>query len=173
MQVEFIIIQAENVGVELSLAGDRIAARPKTKLSADLRELIKTNRQEIVRYLSHKNQSIYRASQSELVRLAILSGESSHGCLLHEKEVSALIPPSDYQDSARCEMEELKAWADALAMRAVRYRGKVPVGWGQIAHCAQCGPVYSFASGDCLACPWCEIRRAGKAFPVPDEDESQ
>ena len=51
MQAESIIRQADQAGIELFLAGDRIAARPKAKLSTDLRELIKTNRQEVVRYL--------------------------------------------------------------------------------------------------------------------------
>ena len=108
-----------------------------------------------------------RAYQFNLVRGAVQSGVFNHGIRLHEKEVSALVPPSDFRDVARCDPEELQAWADALAIRAVRYCGKVPRGWDKVAHCAHCGPVYSFAAGDCLGCPWCELRRAGKWFPVP------
>ena len=37
MQVESIIRQADQAGIELFLAGDKIAARPKSKLSVDLR----------------------------------------------------------------------------------------------------------------------------------------
>ena len=90
------------------------------------------------------------------------------GIQLEEKEITALMPPTDWRDVAGCNLDELKAWAAALAMRAVRYRSKIPTGWDQVALCANCGPVYSFAAGDCLACPWCELKRAGKRFPQPE-----
>ena len=162
MQAKSIIRQADKAGIELFLAGDRIAVRPKSKLSADLRELIKTHRQEVVRYLSAKSP------QSKLIRLAIQSGIFDQSIQLEEKEIAALVPPSDWKDTEQCTTDELKAWGAALAMRAVRYRGKIPRGWNQVANCAQCGPVYSFAAGECLACPWCELKRAGKFVPVPE-----
>ncbi len=162
MQVESIIRQADQAGIELFLAGDRIAARPKSKLSSDLRELIKTHRLEVVRYLSRQ------WTAADLIRLTIQAGVTDHGLQLGEEEITSLVPPSDLRDVSKCELEELKAWAACLALRAVRYRGKVPAGWDQVANCAHCGPVYSFAAGDCLACPWCELKRAGKEIPVPN-----
>ena len=111
--------------------------------------------------------------QSKLVRLAIQAGIYEHALVLEEKEVAALVPPSDWRDTANCTLEELKAWGACLALRAVRYRGKIPAGWDQVANCDNCGLVYSFAAGDCLACPWCELKRAGKWFPAPTEGEAK
>ena len=161
MNAESIIRQAHQAGIELFLAGDKIAARPKSKLSADLRELIKTHRQEVVRYLSAKSP------QSRLIQLAIQSGIFDQGIKLEEKEIAALVPPTDWRDVSNCDLDQLKAWAAALAMRAVRYRCKVPRGWDKIAHCAYCGPVYSFHNLDTLSCGWCDMRLAGRWFPKP------
>ena len=167
MNAESIIRQADQAGIELFLAGDRIAARPKSKLSADLRELIKTHREEVVRYLSAK------LPQSKLIRLAIQAGIYEHALVLEEKEVAALVPPSDWRDTAKCTIEELQAWAACLALRAVRYRGKVPSGWDKISQCAQCGPVWSDHGLDTLSCGWCELRLAGKWFPAPKQGEAK
>ena len=75
----------------------------------------------------------------------------------------------DLQDAINCSREELQAWASALAMRATQRRGHVPRGWDRVAHCAHCGPVYSFHDLDTLSCGWCELKLAGKRFPVPDK----
>ena len=117
-----------------------------------------------------KNKIISPDPKAKLVRLAVQSGVFEQGYLLDEKEIAALVPPTDWRDVSHCSVDELKAWAAALAMRAVRYRGKVPHGWDKVANCTHCGPVYSFAAGDFLACPWCELKRAGKWFPVPPQD---
>lgn len=101
-----------------------------------------------------------------LIKLAIEEGIFEHGLQLTEREVSTLVPPSDWRDTEQCTSEELKAWGVALALRAIRYRGQIPTGWDKIAHCQNCGPVYSFAPGECLACPWCELKRAGEYVPV-------
>ena len=161
MEAGLIIQRAEQAGIRLSLEGNRIAVRPISKLSIDLRELIQAHKDEVVRYLS------YKQAKAVLIRLTIQSGIFDQGYKLEENEIKKLVPPSDWRDVSRCEPEELQAWAACLALRAIRYRGKVPTGWDQIALCANCGPVYSFAAGDCLACPWCELKRAGKWFPVP------
>ena len=118
--------------------------------------------------VTDKTKNISPDPKAKLVRLAVQSGVFEQGYLLDEKEIAALVPPSDWRDVSHCSIDELKAWAAALAMRAVRYRGKVPRGWNKVANCAHCGPVYSFAAGDCLACPWCELKLAGKWFPVPN-----
>ena len=109
--------------------------------------------------------------QSKLIRLAIQSGIFDQGIQLEEKEITALVPPTDWRDVAGCNIDELKAWAAALAMRAVRYRGKIPSGWDQVALCANCGPVYSFHNLDTLSCGWCDMRMAGKWFPTPNQQE--
>jgi hypothetical protein len=105
--------------------------------------------------------------KQRLINLAIEEGIYEHGLQLTEREIAALVPPSDWRDSEKCTTEELKAWGAALVLRAIRYRGQVPAGWDKIANCENCGPVYSFTPGDCLACPWCELKRAGKYVPVP------
>ena len=116
-----------------------------------------------------KSNNISPDPRLKLVRLAVQSGIFEQGYLLDEKEIAALVPPTDWRDVSCCSIDELKAWAAALAMRAVRNRGKVPRGWDKVANCAHCGPVYSFAAGDCLACPWCELILAGNWFPVPHQ----
>lgn len=103
--------------------------------------------------------------EQQLIQLAIAEA-NIQGLALTEEEVASLIPPSDWRDAEKCTPEELQAWATALALRAIRYRGQVPAGWDQLANCKNCGPVYSFAGGDCLACPWCEMKRAGKAVQI-------
>ena len=123
--------------------------------------------------IRNKIRALGNNKQSELVRLAIQSGVFDHGLQLEEKEIAALVPPSDWTDTEQCTIEELKAWAAALAMRAVRYRGKVPAGWDKVANCAHCGPVYSFHNLDTLSCGWCDMRLAGKRFPVPDKPKKE
>ena len=170
MNAESIIRQADQAGIELFLAGDRIAARPKSKLSADLRELIKTHRQEIVRYLSANSHEPSRKLMRKLVSLALHEGIFNHGVQFDKKEIVALVPPSDWRDVANCTPEELKAWATALVLRAFRYRGKVPHGWDKVAHCAHCGPVWAEHNQDTLSCAWCDMRLAGKWFQRPGDN---
>ena len=79
MNAESIIRQADQAGIELFLAGDRIAARPKSKLSADLRELIKTHREEVIRTLRE-------FSLPSFCRLVQHYG-TDHGLLLEESEI--------------------------------------------------------------------------------------
>ena len=109
--------------------------------------------------------------QSKLIRLAIQSGIFDQGIQLEEKEIAALVPPSDWRDVSNCDLDELKAWGAALATRAVRYRCKVPRGWDKVAHCAHCGPVWSEHNLDTLSCGWCDMRLAGKWFPTPEGQE--
>ena len=167
MNAESIIRQADQAGIELFLAGDRIAARPKSKLSADLRELIKTHRQEIVRYLSTNSHESSHELMRKLVGLAVHEGVFNHDIQFDGKEIAALVPPSDWRDVANCTPKELKAWAAALAMRAVRYRGKVPAGWDKIAHCQYCGAVWAEHDLDMLSCAWFDLRLAGTGFQRP------
>lgn len=111
---------------------------------------------------------IRTSTKIRLIQLAIEEGIYGHGLKLEEREIAALVPPSDWKETEQCTTDELKAWGAALAMRAVRYRGIVPKGWDKVAHCAHCGPVYSFHDLDTLSCGWCELRLAGKWFPQPE-----
>jgi len=111
--------------------------------------------------------------KQQLIKLAIEEGIFEHGLQFTEQEVAALVPPSDWRDAEKCTPEELKAWGALLALRAVRNRGIVPDGWDQIAHCAACGPVYALVAGECVYCPWCEMKRAGKWFPQPEEERCE
>ncbi len=107
----------------------------------------------------------------KLVSLAIHEGVFDHGIQFNEKEITALMPPTDWRDVANCNLDELKAWAAALAMRAVRYRYKVPRGWDKVAHCAHCGPVWAEHDLKVFSCGWCDMRLAGKRFQRPGDDE--
>jgi hypothetical protein len=107
--------------------------------------------------------------KKRLIQLAIEEGIYEHALKLEEKEVAALVPPSDWRDTEQCTPEELKAWGMHLALRAIRYRGQVPTGWDQIANCNYCGPVWCRMPGEWDLCPWCEQKRAGKWFPQPEE----
>jgi hypothetical protein len=112
-------------------------------------------------------QTENNSNQSRLIRLAIQSGVFDQGLKLDEREIAALVPPSDWKDTEQCTSEELKAWATALAMRAVRYRGKMPRDWDKIAHCQHCGPVWAEHDLEMLSCNWCDLRAAGKWFRRP------
>jgi hypothetical protein len=114
----------------------------------------------------------YESNQSKLVSFAAQHCIDEHGLSIHAETIAALVPPSDWNDTEQCTPEELQAWASALALRAIRYQGQVPNGWDKVANCQNCGPVYSFAGGDYLACPWCEMTRAGKSIPLPEPDNT-
>ena len=62
---------------------------------------------------------------------------------------------------------ELDGWASALALRTVQARQIVPTGWGKVANCRYCGPVWSEHELPTLSCGWCWMRAAGKSFPRP------
>jgi len=116
---------------------------------------------------------IRASTKSRLIQLAIEEGIYAHGLRLGEREIAALVPPSDWKDTEQCTPEELKAWGAALAMRAVRYRGKIPAGWDKVAHCQHCGPVWAEHDLKMLSCGWCDMRQAGNWFPAPNGDSNE
>ena len=125
-----------------------------------------TNPQRVTNEIQQQEPPI-SDPKSQLIELAMQVGIYEHALVLEEKEVAALVPPSDWNDAALCTPEELQAWAVCLALRAVRYRGKVPAGWTRVSICKRCGPVWSDHGLDSLSCGWCEMRKAGKWFPRP------
>lgn len=84
-------------------------------------------------------------------------------------EDSAIRNELDSERLQSASVEIRQAWAEAIATRLVQAQGIVPKGWGKVARCKYCGPVYSFHDLDTLSCGWCDMRLAGKSFPVPDK----
>jgi hypothetical protein len=163
MDAVTVIEQARQVGLRIGIRGDQLGVDPIARLSDELRQHIREQRDTIV--LTVKN------IPGRLVHLAIVAGIHEQGYEFTVAEIRRLQDNQDLRDAINCGRAELQAWASALAIRAVRYRGKVPRGWDQVAHCAQCGPVYSFAAGEYLSCAWCDMKRAGKWFPVPNHED--
>jgi hypothetical protein len=163
MVVRAIIEEVRKAGLRIGLRNSQIAVNPITLLSDNLRAQIRGSSDGIT--LAIKN------APGRLVELAIHAGIHEQGSQFSPSDIRRLADNEDLQDVVNSTGQELQAWASALAIRAVRYRGKVPRGWDQVAHCAQCGPVYSFAAGEYLSCAWCDLQRAGKWFPVPNEED--
>jgi len=91
----------------------------------------------------------------------------SNGKLLDDVEILRELDAEGIRELANASREVRIAWATAVAHRLIRHRGLVPAGWDKIAHCESCGPVYSYYDANCISCPWCELRRAGKWFSRP------
>ncbi len=64
--------------------------------------------------VTEKTKNISPDPKAKLVRLAVQSGVFEQGYLLDEKEIAALVPPTDWRDVSHCSVDELKAWAAAL-----------------------------------------------------------
>ena len=164
MEANTILQQVKQSGLRIKLKGCRIALGPRTKISSSIRELVRDNRDDIT--LAIKN------APSRLVKLAIHAGIHEQGIQFSPSDIRRLVNNEDLQDVVNCTRNEMQAWASALAIRATQRRGKMPRGWDKVAHCTHCGPVYSFHDLDTLTCGWCELRLAGKWFPVPDQEET-
>jgi hypothetical protein len=92
---------------------------------------------------------------------------ADRGKLLDDVEILRELDVDGIRELGDISSEMRLAWATALAQRLIRQNGLVPAGWNKEALCASCGPVWSFTTIECLACPWCELRTAGKRFPRP------
>jgi hypothetical protein len=159
MDAVTVIEQARQAGLRIGIRGDQLGVDPIARLSDELRQHIREQRDAIV--LAVKNVP------ARLVRLAIVAGIHEQGYEFTFAEIRRLQDNQDLQDAINCSRAELQAWALALAIRATQYRGKVPRGWDKGANCAHCGPVYSFHDLDTLSCGWCWMRHAGLPFPQP------
>ena len=116
MNAESIIRQADQAGIELFLAGDKIAARPKSKLSADLRELIKTHREEIIRILRG-------FSLPNFTRLVQHYG-ADHGALLEDSTIRNELDSQGMADLQATSTLARQSWAESIATRLVLQVGK-------------------------------------------------
>ena len=62
---------------------------------------------------------------------------------------------------------EMAAFASAVRVRVGMERGERPAHYNEIATCRHCGPVWLWARGEVLGCPWCFNRVAGRPIPRP------
>jgi len=161
MDTQTVLAQVRKSGLQIGFCSGQLAVNPHSQLSDELRQLIRDNRDDIT--LAIKN------APGRLVQLAIHAGIHEQGFQFSPSDIRLLVSNEDLQDVVNCTRHEIQAWASALAIRATQRRGQVPRDWDRTAICRHCGPVYSFHDLDTLSCNWCEMRLAGKWFPVPDE----
>ncbi len=165
MNTKTVIHNVHQAGLRMAIRGDQLGVDPITRLGDDLRQEIREQRDAVV--LAVKN------APAQLVGLAIGAGIHEQGYEFTSAEIRRLQDNQDLQDAINCSRAELQAWASALAMRATQCRGHVPRGWDRTSICRHCGPVYSFHDLDTLSCAWCDMRLAGKRFPVPDQPKKK
>ena len=118
MNAESIIHQAHQAGIELFLVGDQIAARPKSKLSANLRGLIKAHREEVIRTLQE-------FSTPKFCRLVQHYG-ADHGALLEEAAILNELDTEGIADLQAASTLARQSWVESIATRLVKARGIVP-----------------------------------------------
>jgi len=148
-----------NAGAEITLDRDKLRVQPVSILPKKLLVQLQTSKSDIIQTLKHY--------PIPLIRKAYRIGVFEQGYSLEESEIIKLIPPSDWNDVFLYSDYELRPWAKAIALRAIRHRGIVPKKWNKVARCSQCGWIFSFSTGECESCPWCEVRTAGVRFPTP------
>ena len=165
MNAATVIEQARGAGLRIVIRGDQLGVDPVAWLSDELRQQIRDQRDAIV--LAVKNVP------GRLVHLAIVAGIHEQGNKFTTSEIRRLQNNDDLLDAINCSRAELQAWASALAIRATQRREHVPRGWDRTSICRHCGPVYSFHDLDTLSCAWCDMRLAGKRFPVPDQPKKK
>jgi len=160
MDTQTVLAQVRKSGLQIGFYSGQLSVNPHSRLSDELRQLIRENRDHIT--LAIKN------APGRLVQLAISAGIHEQGIQFSPSDIRRLVSNEDLQDVVNCTRNEMQAWASALAIRATQRRGQVPRDWERTAICRHCGPVYSFHDLDTLSCGWCELRLAGKWFPQPE-----
>ena len=162
MDAVTVIEQVRQAGLRIVIRGDQLGVDPVARLSGELRQHIREQRDTIV--LAIKNVP------GKLVHLAIVAGIHEQGNKFTTTEIRRLQGNDDLLDAINCSRAELQAWASALAIRAVQRRGQLPRGWGKISVCARCGPVYSDHGLDMLSCGWCWMRHERHWFQRPGDN---
>ena len=157
MDARQIIDQVQAAGAKIQIEGQHIAVEPVSLVSNSLRYEISKNRDAVFNILQTKLDA--------LVELAVSKAWSLHEYRVAESEVLRVI--GDTSGLADCSAAELDGWASALALRTVQARQMIPAGWGKVANCRHCGPVWSEHELPTLSCGWCWMRAAGKSFPQP------
>ncbi len=164
-----LIQKVHEAGAEISLAGDKVNVLHASRLPTDLRRQLQKDRDGIVRCLSRMPMDI-EGDQflSNFLRLVAHIGTDSQ-VKLEDSEILSELDADGIEELKQASRETRIAWATAIGLRLIRHREIVPMDWNKIAHCKHCGPVYSFHDHDTLSCGWCDMRLAGKWFPVPDD----
>jgi hypothetical protein len=157
MDARLIIEQVQAAGAKIQIEGQKIAVEPRSLVSDSLRYEISKNRDAVFNILQTKLDA--------LVELAVSKAWSLHEYRVAESEVLRVI--GDTSGLADVSAAELDGWASALALRTVQARQVIPAGWGKVANCRHCGPVWSEHVLPTLSCGWCWMRVAGKSFPQP------
>ena len=98
------------------------------------------------------------SEKSEITQIAI-----SNGLTL---ETLRLAAGDDWEEIVN-DLELAGSFANVIATRSMRERGKVPPDYTSTTICQRCGfvPIWSGAPKRVLACPWCFNRL--KSLPVP------
>ena len=160
-----LIQQVHEVGAEIVLSGDKITVLHVSRLSDTLRQQLQQNKGEVIRTLKC-------FSLPSFVKLVQHYGADS-GVLLEESAILNELDPQGITDLQSASKQTRQSWAESIGTRLVQAQGIIPSGWDKIAHCAHCGPVYSFHDLDTLSCGWCDMRLAGKWFPRPEKNEAK
>jgi hypothetical protein len=159
MDAVTVIEQVRQAGLRIVIRGDQLGVDPVARLSGELRQHIREQRDTIV--------LVIKNVPGKLVHLAIVAGIHEQGSKFTTTEIRRLQGNDDLLDAINCSRAELQAWASALAIRATQRRGLVPRGWDKIARCRYCGPVWAEHDLEMLSCAWCDLRLAGKWFQRP------
>ena len=146
MNTAEILAYAAQHDIHLEANGDRLVVdAPKGALTRDLRYALKTHKPELLSILS-------------LEVIAKRYGLS----LLDLREVAG----SDW-DQVRANLALAESFANAVATRRMRERGKIPPDYTTVTECAGCGrvPIWAGVPDRVLACPWCFNRVQGRPIP--------
>lgn len=84
-------------------------------------------------------------------------------------EVLSELSEDDLDDwsQGKTSIDTLRAFAQSLVNHRMIERGQVPAHFTKRAACASCGPVWYWLEVTVDGCPWCRLRRSGKAIPRP------
>jgi hypothetical protein len=167
MRPELIIMRAHQRGVKLNEMNRLIEAYPKTRLTPELRKLIRRYRSDVVEYLAKPEPEYNQQRFLELI------GQTCTDNAINptDNEILAELDTDGIEELKTATLETRLSWATAIGLRIIRHHGFVPTGWTKIAHCYFCGPVHSYLNLNMLSCQWCEMREAGKSFPQPSSEE--
>lgn len=101
-----------------------------------------------------------------------LKGELAKICLdlsVTGAEVFSELSEDDLDDwsQGKTSIDTLRAFAQSLVNHRMIERGRTPPHFTKRATCACCGPIWYWLEVTVDGCPWCRIRRAGRAIPRP------
>ena len=142
MTIDALIDDLSTDGIVLVLQKGQIkASGPTGTISADMVRRIRSNKPEIIRFLT--DELLERAAEA-------VPGVTAD-------DLRANLDAKDWQDSALIAFEPLRGLAHAIHSSRELRAGRVPKGWDAITECVVCGPVPIFPGGSkaVLGCPWC------------------